>query len=249
MSVAASISHKSFEALDTSSEDEEEGDGETGGVARPSPSKQIAAAQLAQQQQQQMLLLQREKQHRYDSLVSSSDDEDDTNPQTHQRPLRSALNSSPGHVKRGSNLFSNVLSHITTSTPAKLLGAMALRSGKHLQSPEAQALQPLVEPASPEAQPSPQLRSPPSGPTPSIAAETEAVKSVPSAEDHAPGQTRTTPDLPDASTLVEPATPGILAMSRQLSSEPSDAVFDYSAYSAIASDVAAIGGESDGDQH
>lgn len=126
MSVAASISHKSFEALDTSSEDDEEEDGQE--AMRPSPSKQIAAAQLAAAQQ---------KQHRYNSLATSSSDEDEARQQTKKTPIKSILNSSPVNVGKGSNLFASAISSVSQSTPAKLLGTLVLSAAKRKQgSPE-----------------------------------------------------------------------------------------------------------------
>lgn len=152
MSVAASISHKSFEALDTSSEDADD-DGADGG--RPSPSKQIAAAQLAQQQQQQQ---QGKKHHRYESLVSSSDDDDESIRSTGRLP-KSMVNSSPVNGRAGDIL--NAITSVATSTPAKLFGSLALSiTARHKPAVEVEGVAAAEARPREESASSPQLASP-----------------------------------------------------------------------------------------
>lgn len=129
ISVAASIGRRSFDALDSSSEDElDEDEDKRASLGRPSPAKEIAAQQL-----------------RYEAMeedeLSSSEDEDLN------------LSSSPTRSNAGSlakETTPGAMGITTTSTPARLMHSMALDTsedahGRHIAvstpNPKRQSMQ------------------------------------------------------------------------------------------------------------
>lgn len=119
--MAASIGRKSFEALDTSSE-EADSDEEVEGLVRPSPSKQLAAQQV-----------EKAARLRYTSVLTSSDDGMDEEAPT------SAYNTSSPKMQSSSDQHGSPTGSggepPVTSTPARMFGDLVLSSVQRLALP------------------------------------------------------------------------------------------------------------------